>query len=57
MEKIFEIVAGNGLIGAVLAIALWQWCKLSNKAIDVIEKNATAMSRLSEIIEQFLKTK
>lgn len=48
IEKLLEVLAQSGPIGAVLAWALWQHGKLWPAFVDVIRQNAEANQKLAD---------
>lgn len=52
MIEIYKVILQGGVLGGVLAWALWQNQKLVSKVISVVEKNSEVLTGLTAIIHE-----
>ena len=52
VEQIIQLAAQYGVFGALLVYMIIIFTKLSNKMIEVIEKNSEVMGAVSAVIEK-----
>jgi len=55
VEQIIQIAGQYGVFGALLVYMIIIFTKLSNKMIEVIEKNSEVMGAVSAVIERCKK--